>query len=125
MVWVDDPCDDFLGLRADLDRVAAPLPPMVADIQAAVAFEFDIALGEMRSAHRKREFARPRQVAMYLSRKLTKRSMPEIGMRFGGRDHTTVIHAIRQIEHLRKIDPELDLQVRRLMRQFAGAGACL
>jgi chromosomal replication initiator protein len=49
--------------------------------------------------------ARPRQVAMYLARKLTTRSLPEIGRRFGGRDHTTVLHACRRIEELREKDP--------------------
>ena len=52
----------------------------------------------MTSARRAREVARPRQVAMYLSKRLTPRSLPEIGRRFGGRDHTTVIHAIKRIK---------------------------
>ena len=62
--------------------------------------------------------ARPRQIAMYLAKQLTPRSLPEIGRRFGGRDHTTVIHAVRQIEKLRMADAELDADVRLLLRQL-------
>ena len=56
----------------------------------------------MTSSRRIRSFARPRQVAMYLSKKLTTRSLPEIGRKFGGRDHTTVIHAVKKIEQLKQ-----------------------
>jgi len=55
---------------------------------------------------------------MYLSKQLTPRSLPEIGRRFGGRDHTTVIHAVRQIEKLRALDAELDADIRLLTRQL-------
>jgi len=72
----------------------------------------------MTSARRAREVARPRQIAMYLAKQLTPRSLPEIGRRFGGRDHTTVIHAVRQIEKLRMADAELDADVRLLLRQL-------
>jgi chromosomal replication initiator protein len=64
--------------------------------------------------------ARPRQVAMYLSKQLTPKSLPDIGRRFGGRDHTTVIHAVRQIEKLRASDSELDADIRLLTRQLEG-----
>jgi chromosomal replication initiator protein len=57
---------------------------------------------------------------MYLAKQLTPRSLPEIGRRFGGRDHTTVIHAVRQIEKLRATDAELDADVRLLLRQLEG-----
>lgn len=79
----------------------------IRDIQAAVAESFDIPIEEMKSNRRAREVARPRQVAMYLSKKLTPRSLPEIGRSFGGRDHTTVIHAVRQIDKLQGGDEEL------------------
>ena len=75
--------------------------------------QYRIRKAEMTSARRAREVARPRQVAMYLSKQLTPRSLPEIGRRFGGRDHTTVIHAVRQIEKLRASDAELDADIRR------------
>ena len=72
------------------------------------------------SARRAREVARPRQIAMYLAKQLTPRSLPEIGRRFGGRDHTTVIHAVRQIEKLRGEDSEIDQDVRLLLRALEG-----
>ena len=74
----------------------------------------------MVSARRAREVARPRQIAMYLAKQLTPRSLPEIGRRFGGRDHTTVIHAVRQIERLRGEDSEIDNDVRALIRVLEG-----
>jgi chromosomal replication initiator protein len=62
-----------------------------------------------------RSYARPRQIAMYLSKQLTTRSLPEIGRRFGGRDHTTVIHGVRRIEDLRGKDSQIadDLELLR------------
>jgi chromosomal replication initiator protein len=62
--------------------------------------------------------ARPRQIAMYLSKQLTTRSLPEIGRKFGGRDHTTVIHAVRKIEQLREEDAALDEDVDLLRRML-------
>lgn len=90
----------------------------VDEIKGRVSNHFHIRVAEMVSARRSRDVARPRQVAMYLSKQLTPRSLPEIGRMFGGRDHTTVIHAIRQIEKLRGMDPELDSDVRRLEREL-------
>ena len=74
------------------------------EIQKRVAEHFKIRLSDMSSARRSRVVARPRQVAMYLSKQLTSRSLPEIGQAFGGRDHTTVIHAVRRVEELVKSD---------------------
>lgn len=90
----------------------------IDEIQTRVSEHFHLRKAEMTSARRSREVARPRQVAMYLSKQLTPRSLPEIGRRFGGRDHTTVIHAIRQIEKLRLNDMELDRDVRFLERDL-------
>ena len=73
----------------------------IDEIQRRVAEHFNVRLTEMTSARRARAFARPRQVAMYLSKQLTSRSLPEIGRKFGGRDHTTVMHAVRRIEELK------------------------
>ncbi|MGH6980494.1 MAG: helix-turn-helix domain-containing protein, partial [Stellaceae bacterium] len=70
------------------------------------------------SARRAREIARPRQVAMYLCKMLTPRSLPEIGKKFGGRDHTTVIHAIRRIEELSVADKTLAEDVAILTRML-------
>ena len=64
--------------------------------------------------------ARPRQIAMYLAKRLTTRSLPEIGRKFGGRDHSTVIHAVKRIEALRASDREVDGAVRLLLGQLGG-----
>ena len=76
----------------------------IEEIQKRVAEHFAIRLADMHSPRRARAVARPRQVAMYLSKQLTSRSLPEIGRKFGGRDHTTVMHAVRKIEELRASD---------------------
>ena len=88
----------------------------IDEIQRAVADYFNLRLSEMLSERRARNIARPRQIAMYLSKQLTSRSLPEIGRRFGGRDHTTVMHAVRKIEDLRKDDSQLDEDITRLSR---------
>ncbi len=90
----------------------------VDEIQRAVAEYYNLRLSELLSARRSRNIARPRQVAMYLAKQLTERSLPEIGRRFGGRDHTTVIHAVRKIEELRRQDSALDEDICRLIRQL-------
>ncbi|WP_380874598.1 chromosomal replication initiator protein DnaA [Sphingomonas sp. DBB INV C78] len=101
-------------LRATQRRIT------IDEIQRRVCDHYRIKQSEMSSARRAREVARPRQIAMYLAKQLTPRSLPEIGRRFGGRDHTTVIHAVKQIEKLRQTDAELDADVRLLMRQLEG-----
>ena len=101
-------------LRANQRRIS------VDEIQTQVAEHYRIRKAEMTSARRAREVARPRQVAMYLSKQLTPKSLPDIGRRFGGRDHTTVIHAVKQIERLRAADSELDADIRLLTRQLEG-----
>jgi chromosomal replication initiator protein len=92
----------------------------IDEIQKRVSDHFKIRQAEMVSARRARVVARPRQIAMYLSKQLTPRSLPEIGRRFGGRDHTTVIHAVKQIEKLRAADTEIDADVRLLLRSLEG-----
>ena len=101
-------------LRANQRRIS------IDEIQTQVAEHYRIRKAEMTSARRAREVARPRQVAMYLSKQLTPKSLPDIGRRFGGRDHTTVIHAVKQIERLRAADSELDADIRLLTRQLEG-----
>jgi chromosomal replication initiator protein len=88
----------------------------IEDIQRAVCAHYRIDKSEMASQRRARAVARPRQVAMYLAKELTPRSFPEIGRRFGGRDHSTVIHAVRTIETLRAGDADLDADIRRIRR---------
>ena len=85
-------------LRANDRRVT------IEEIQKRVAEHYNIRLSEMYSARRARAVARPRQVAMYLAKQLTARSLPEIGRKFGGRDHTTVMHAVRKVDELRSTD---------------------
>ncbi len=72
----------------------------IEDIQRKVSEHYNIKIADLHSARRSRAIARPRQVAMYLSKKLTTKSLPEIGRKFGGKDHTTVIHAVKKIEEL-------------------------
>ena len=79
----------------------------VDKIQNVVSNYFNIALSEMLSQRRSRPLARPRQIAMYLSKKMTPRSLPEIGRRFANRDHTTVIHAVKTITRLSEQDDEM------------------
>ena len=90
----------------------------IEEIQKKVAEHFNIKLSEMFSPRRARSVARPRQIAMYLSKQLTTRSLPEIGRRFGNRDHTTVMHAVRKVEELRSLDAAIDEDVELLRRML-------
>ncbi|MGX7953379.1 chromosomal replication initiator protein DnaA [Tsuneonella sp. HG249] len=90
----------------------------IDEIQRTVCQFYRIDRSEMASKRRARAVVRPRQVAMYLSKVLTPRSYPEIGRKFGGRDHSTVIHAVRLIEDLRQRDADMDGDVRSLLRQL-------
>jgi chromosomal replication initiator protein len=99
-------------LRANERRVS------IDEIQKRVAEHFNIKLVEMTSSRRARVVARPRQVAMYLAKQLTERSLPEIGRKFGGRDHTTVMHAVRKIEELIATDRGLGEDVELLRRML-------
>jgi len=92
----------------------------IEDIQKRVADHYGLRMADMLSARRARAVARPRQVAMYLTKQLTPRSLPEIGRKFGGRDHTTVMHAIRRIEELRAVDPVLNDDIELLRRLLTG-----
>ena len=74
----------------------------------------------MHSARRARSVARPRQVAMYLAKQLTSRSLPEIGRKFGGRDHTTVMHAVKKVDELRDLDNTFAEDVELLRRMLEG-----
>lgn len=87
----------------------------VEEIQRKVSDHFNIRLSDLIGPKRVRTFARPRQIAMYLSKQLTSRSLPEIGRRFGGRDHTTVMHGVRKIEELMQKDSQIadDLELLR------------
>lgn len=88
----------------------------VEEIQRRVSEHYSIRLSDMIGPRRVRSIARPRQVAMYLSKQLTSRSLPEIGRRFGGRDHTTVMHGVRRIEELQTTDSQMFEDVEMLRR---------
>ncbi|WP_423141844.1 chromosomal replication initiator protein DnaA [Parablastomonas sp. CN1-191] len=90
----------------------------IDEIQRTVCQFYRVDRTEMSSKRRARAVVRPRQVAMYLAKVLTPRSYPEIGRKFGGRDHSTVIHAVRLIEDLRTRDSDMDGDVRSLLRQL-------
>ncbi|GAA0672838.1 chromosomal replication initiator protein DnaA [Sphingomonas insulae] len=90
----------------------------IDEIQKLVSQHFELKPLDLVSARRSRAVARPRQIAMYLAKRLTTRSLPEIGRKFGGRDHSTVIHAVRKIEELRDQDRDIDSAVRTLMREL-------
>ena len=105
------------GLLQDLLR-AHDRRLTMEEIQKRVAEHFKIRVSDMSSARRSRVVARPRQVAMYLSKQLTSRSLPEIGRAFGGRDHTTVMHAVRKVEELVKLDTAFAEDVELLTRML-------
>jgi chromosomal replication initiator protein len=92
----------------------------IDEIQRAVSTHFEVKQIDLISERRAVAIARPRQIAMYLAKRLTTRSLPEIGRKFGNRDHSTVIHAVKRIEDLRGKDSEIDGAVRTLMRTLEG-----
>lgn len=88
----------------------------IENIQKTVANYFKIRVTDLTSSKRTRSIARPRQIAMALAKELTKHSLPEIGNAFGGRDHSTVIHATKKVESLRAGDPSVEEDYRNLLR---------
>ena len=90
----------------------------VDQIQKKVAEHYNVKMSDMHSSRRSRNIARPRQIAMFLSKNLTTRSLPEIGRKFGGRDHTTVIHAIKKVNELVKNDSSLAEDIEILTRSL-------
>lgn len=92
----------------------------IDEIQKKVAEHYNLRMADMHSARRARNVARPRQVAMYLSKQLTARSLPEIGRKFGGRDHTTVMHAVRKVDELMAEDPQIAQDVDVIKRALTG-----
>ena len=115
----------FTHRRIDLELVRESLKDLLAlqdrqisldNIQRTVAEYYKIKLSDLLSARRSRSVARPRQLAMALSKELTNHSLPEIGDSFGGRDHTTVLHACRKIKELRDSDPDMHEDYKNLYR---------
>jgi chromosomal replication initiator protein len=99
-------------LRANDRRVS------IEEIQKKVAEHFNVKVSDMHSSRRLRIVARPRQIAMYLSKELTTKSLPEIGRKFGGRDHTTVMHAVKKVQELLEADSSLSEDVDLLKRML-------
>lgn len=115
--------------RLTLDEAQAILRPhlsvnerkvTVDMIQKTVAEHYALKQADLISERRARAVARPRQVAMWLAKQITTRSLPDIGRRFGGRDHTTVLHAVRRIESLKAEDPAIARDVDVLLRKLRG-----
>ena len=115
--------------RLTLDEVQAILRPhlragekriTIDDIQKATSEHYGMKQADLLSERRNRAIARPRQAAMWLAKQLTTRSLPDIGRRFGGRDHTTVLHAVRRIEALRAEDPVLSQDLETITRKLRG-----
>lgn len=111
-----------IGLE-ELDKILAHLIKSadsrrvrIEDIQRIVARQFNVSKNDLLSNRRTRVIVRPRQIAMYLAKVMTPRSLPEIGRRFGGRDHTTVLHAVRKIEELTSKDQKIAHEIELLKR---------
>ncbi len=103
----------------DLVRVREPKRVKIEDIQKLVATHFNVSRADILSSRRTANVVLPRQIAMYLSKTMTLRSLPEIGRRFGGRDHTTVLHAVRKIEGLVGKNSSLNEEIELLKRMLS------
>ncbi len=93
-------------------------PITIAEIQKKIAEFFNIKVADMHSNRRLRALVRPRQVAMYFAKKFTQKSFPDIGRSFGGRDHATVIHAVKQIENFIRTDSNFADEINQLKKMF-------
>jgi len=104
---------------ADLIRIRETPRVRIDDILKIVSRHFKVPRTDLLSSRRSRDVVRPRQIAMYLAKSLTSRSLPEIGRRFGGRDHTTVLHSVRKVEQLMRDDGDLCQEIELLKRMLA------
>lgn len=111
-------CDAAENTIGDLIRSKEPKRVKIDDILRIVAKHYGVQRGDLLSSRRNQSIVRPRQIGMYLAKTLTSRSLPEIGRRFGGRDHTTVLHAIRKIEALKQQDGTLKDELDSLSRML-------
>jgi len=110
-------CDDAEQLLQDLLR-AYDRHVTIGEIQRGVADHYAIKLSDLLSPRRARSVARPRQIAMFLSKELTSKSLPEIGRQFGNRDHTTIMHGVKRVIQLCKEDPSIREDVEMLRRRL-------
>lgn len=117
----------LVGREVNLDMVQECLADIlrasdrkvtIDEIIRKVSDHYNLRMTDILSPRRARTVARPRQVAMFLAKTLTSKSLPEIGRRFGGRDHTTVIHAVKKIEDLKSIDNQIAEDVELLRRML-------
>nr|WP_257265687.1 chromosomal replication initiator protein DnaA [Endozoicomonas sp. ONNA2] len=117
----------FMGRRIDIDLIRESLKDLLAlqdkqvsidNIQRTVAEYYKIKVADILSKRRSRSVARPRQIAMALSKELTSHSLPEIGDAYGGRDHTTVLHACRKVKELVEVDSEIKSDYKNLLRSL-------
>ncbi len=111
-------CDAAENTIGDLIRSKEPKRVKIDDILRIVSKHYGVQRGDLLSSRRNQSIVRPRQIGMYLAKTLTARSLPEIGRRFGGRDHTTVLHAIRKIENLKQQDGVLKDELDSLARML-------
>ena len=111
---------EVLGETSEAERRNAPIT--VEAVQKAVAQYFSVRIADLKGQRRHKGIARPRMIAMYLSRELTGSSFPEIGLRFGGKDHSTVINACRRMTSIQEEDPELRATITHLRAQLVGVG---
>jgi len=118
----------FIGSRITIEQVKRALRDVLAiqdrqvsidNIQRTVAEYYSIKISDILSKRRNRTIARPRQMAMYLAKELTNHSLPEIGEAFGGRDHTTVLHACRKIIELREANLDVAEDYKNLNRMLS------
>jgi len=103
---------------ADLIRAREARRVRIEDILRIVSRHYKVPRNDLLSSRRSRDVVRPRQIAMYLAKSLTSRSLPEIGRRFGGRDHTTVLHSVRKVEQMMKDDGDLCQEIELLKRML-------
>ena len=117
-------CDFVSDLLGAPPSTAQPPPVSIEGVQKVVCAHFSVRVADLKGPRRHQGISRPRMVAMYLCRQLTSASFPEIGLRFGGKDHSTVINACKRIETIQADDPELRATVDTLRRQLTGAENC-
>lgn len=114
LAWFIEICGHSSAVATKASAKSIP----VAVIQEAVARSFNVSVRDILSARRTANVVLPRQLAMYLARHLTRRSLPDIGRCFGDRDHTTVIHAVRKVDRLAVTDSALAARIDRLRREL-------
>lgn len=127
---------DWLLLRSPLDRLFAKVAEgerardfdlkiiHVRQIQKAVSQKYGVSIIDINSARRTVSIVWPRQIAVYLAKMITLKSLPEIGQKFGGRDHTTVLHAVRKVGARVASDPEFAAEIEALRAAIVGAASC-